>query len=215
MTTSCSSDFDPVSQLTQVKRWHSDANGNPTTQDNTLSFENINSLWEAGKKLWQRNPNQRTIYTTLDGSTLTPFTTGNATLNSALLPDAGDNVTTIINYVYGIDNTDDLNLRSRTVTFGSDNNVWKLGDVVNSTPRIVASVPLNKYDSVYNDTTYTAFIGTTNYKDRGMVFTGGNDGMLHAFRLGKLELSWPGKALVQKARITDPLFFHSPDDFGG
>ena len=93
--------FDPVSQLTQVKRWHSDANGNPTTQDNTLSFENINSLWEAGKKLWQRNPNQRTIYTTLDGSTLTPFTTGNATLNSALLPDAGDNVTTIINYVYG------------------------------------------------------------------------------------------------------------------
>ena len=98
-----------------------------------------------------------------------------------------------------------MNLRSRTVTFGSDNNVWKLGDVVNSTPRIVASVPLNKYDSVYNDTTYTAFIGTTNYKDRGMVFTGGNDGMLHAFRLGKLELSWPGKALVQKARITDPL----------
>jgi type IV pilus assembly protein PilY1 len=28
--------------------------------------------------------------------------------------------------------------------------------------------------------------------------------MLHAFRLGKLELSWGGKAAVQKARITDP-----------
>ena len=79
------------------------------------------------------------------------------------------------------------------MTFGSDNNVWKLGDVVNSTPRIVASVPLNKYDTVYNDTTYKSFIDNTNYKNRGMVFTGGNDGMLHAFRLGKLELSWTGR----------------------
>jgi type IV pilus assembly protein PilY1 len=30
--------------------------------------------------------------------------------------------------------------------------------------------------------------------------------MLHAFRLGKLELSWTGKAAVQKARITNPYF---------
>ena len=75
------------------------------------------------------------------------------------------------------------------MTFGSDNNVWKLGDIVNSTPRIVASVPLNKYDTVYNDTTYKSFIDNTAYKNRGMVFTGGNDGMLHAFKLGKLELS--------------------------
>ncbi len=198
--------FDPVSQLTQVKRWHSDANGNATTQDTTLSFENINSLWEAGKKLWQRDltVHPRTIFTTLNGSSLIPFSTGNATLNAALLPDTGDNPTTIINYVHGIDNTDDLNLRSRTVTFGSDNNVWKLGDVVNSTPRIVASVPLNKYDTVYNDPTYKSFVSDNTYKNRGMVFTGGNDGMLHAFRLGKLELSWSGKVAVQKAKITNP-----------
>jgi type IV pilus assembly protein PilY1 len=88
----------------------------------------------------------------------------------------------------------------------TDNNVWKLGDVVNSTPRIVASVPLNKYDSVYNDTTYKTFIDNTNYTNRGMVFTGGNDGMLHAFRLGKLELHWtsPAQAATEKARITNP-----------
>ena len=201
--------FDPVSQLTQVKRWHSDNNGLPTTQDTTLSFENINSLWEAGKKLWQRDlsTNARTIKTSLDGSTLIDFSVGNAaTLSPYLLPDTGDNVTTIIRYVQGIDNTEDLNLRPRTVTYGTDNNVWKLGDVVNSTPRIVASVPLNKYDAVYNDTTYKAFIDNTAYKNRGIVFTGGNDGMLHAFRLGKLELSWEGKAAVQKARITNPYF---------
>lgn len=206
--------FDPVSQLTQVKRWHSDANGNATTQDTTLSFENINSLWEAGKKLWQRDlsSSARSIYTnniggTLDtSSTMTVFSTGNAATLSTYLLEAGDNAVQTINYVHGIDNTDDLNLRSRTVTFGSDNNVWKLGDVVNSTPRIVASVQLNKYDTIYNDTTYKSFIDNTTYKNRGMVFTGGNDGMLHAFRLGKLELSWTGKALVQKAKITNPYF---------
>ena len=201
--------YDPVSQLTQVKRWHSDNNGLQTTQDTTLSFENIHSLWEAGKMLWQRDlsANPRTIKTTLNGSTLMDFSVTNAaTLSSNMLPATGDNVTTIINYVNGIDNTDDPMLRSRTVTFVSDNNVWRLGDVVNSTPRIVASVPLNKYDSVYNDTTYKLFIDNTAYKNRGMVFTGGNDGMLHAFRLGKLELSWTGKAAVQKARITNPHF---------
>ncbi len=204
--------FDPISQLTQVKRWHSDNNGLQTTQDTTLSFENIHSLWEAGKKLWQRALSSlpRVIYTnniggTLDpSSTMTAFSIANASTLGPYLLETGDNVTTTINYVHGIDNTDDPTMRSRTVTFVSDNNVWKLGDVVNSTPRIVASVPLNKYDSVYNDTTYTAFIGTDNYKNRGMIFTGGNDGMLHAFRLGKLELSWPGKATVEKARITDP-----------
>ena len=114
--------FDPVSQLTQVKRWHSDNNGLPTTQDTTLSFENINSLWEAGKKLWQRNlsTNARTIKTSLDGSTLMNFSVANAsTLTPYMLPDTGDDVTTIIKYVHGIDNTDDLNLRPRTVTFGS------------------------------------------------------------------------------------------------
>lgn len=206
--------FDPVSQLTQVRRWHSDNNGLQTTQDTTLSFENIHSLWEAGKKLWQRDlsTSSRNIYTNNIGgvldpsSTMTTFSVANASTLGSYLLETGNDVTTTINYVLGIDNTDDPTLRSRTVTFGTDNNVWKLGDVVNSTPRIVASVPLNKYDTVYNDTTYKSFIDNTAYKNRGVVFTGGNDGMLHAFRLGKLELSWTGKALVEKARITNPYF---------
>ena len=209
--------FDPVSQLTQVKRYTSDNNGVITGSDTTLSFENINSLWEAGKKLWQRNltTSSRKIYTNNIGgnldpsSTMTIFSDNNVSALTAIsqyLLEPLDNAVQTINYVHGIDNTDDPTLRSRTVTFGTDNNVWKLGDVVNSTPRIVASVPLNKYDTVYNDTTYKSFIDNTTYKNRGMVFTGGNDGMLHAFRLGKLELSWTGKALVQKARITNPYF---------
>ena len=80
----------------------------------------------------------------------------------------------------------------------ADPNVWKLGDIVNSTPRIASWVPLNKYHKSYLDLSYKQFIedkASDNtdivpplYKNRGMVFVGANDGMLHAFRLGKLEL---------------------------
>jgi hypothetical protein len=100
---------------------------------------------------------------------------------------------------------DDPTLRPRTVTFGADNNVWKLGDIVNSTPRIVGGVPLNKYNETYSDMTYKSFIDNAAYKNRGMVFTGGNDGMLHAFRLGKLNLTWTGKQTWEKALITNPV----------
>lgn len=82
--------------------------------------------------------------------------------------------------------------RSRNATIGSNTNVWKLGDVLNSTPRIASWLQLNNYDSKYSDTTYKSFIDSSGYKSRGMVFAGANDGMLHAFNLGKLEL--PGRA---------------------
>ena len=204
--------YDNVAELTRVRRWvDSNGDGVADSAASTVDFENIGSLWEAGKRLWART-GARTIYTTLNGTSLTDFTTANASsIGPYLLPDAGDSAVTIINYVHGIDNVNDLTMRSRTATIGADNNVWKLGDIVDSTPRIVASVPLNKYDQVYFDTTYKSFIESTGYRNRGMVFAGGNDGMLHAFRLGKLELSWTGKTVAEKARIT-PIGSTTPGD---
>ena len=79
-----------------------------------------------------------------------------------------------------------------TVTIKGDSwseasKVWKLGDIVNSTPRIVSWIPLNTYHSTtYGDTTYNTFIGTSAYKSRGMVFAGANDGMLHALSSARL-----------------------------
>ncbi|OGW52144.1 MAG: hypothetical protein A2Y81_08525 [Nitrospirae bacterium RBG_13_43_8] len=97
--------------------------------------------------------------------------------------------------------------RPRYGKIGSDTNVWKLGDILNSTPRIASWVPLNNYDVRYKDTTYSAFTattGSTGYKGRGMVFAGGNDGMLHALNLGKLELTWtsPTQAEHEIARLS-------------
>jgi type IV pilus assembly protein PilY1 len=37
-----------------------------------------------------------------------------------------------------------------------------------------------------------------------MVFAGGNDGMLHAFKLGTLQLTWAGQGSTEKARLVDP-----------
>ncbi len=76
-------------------------------------------------------------------------------------------------------------------TCTSYNREWKLGDIISSTPRLVSNVKLNQYSLAapigYGDTSYNSFINTSTYKNRGMVFVGGNDGMLHAFKLGILK----------------------------
>jgi Tfp pilus tip-associated adhesin PilY1 len=85
-------------------------------------------------------------------------------------------------------------------------NTWKLGDVLNSTPRISSSIPLNAYDETYRDSSYAAYLATgltttADYQDRGMVFAGANDGMLHAFYLGKFSQLSSGTHVAQ---LTDP-----------
>jgi type IV pilus assembly protein PilY1 len=65
--------------------------------------------------------------------------------------------------------------------------IWKLGDIVSSTPRIASWQHLNSYDSRYEDATYTDYLGSAAYVDRGDMFAGANDGMLHSFKVGKLE----------------------------
>jgi type IV pilus assembly protein PilY1 len=114
-----------------------------------------------------------------------------------------------------VDNIPDYRVRHATLvnpdTGALESHIWKLGDILNSTPKIVSWLALNEYKKVYNDTSYLKFTETTsttspplNYKDRGMVFTGGNDGMLHAFKLGKLVLDWNGQnKKLEKAKLVN------------
>ncbi len=46
------------------------------------------------------------------------------------------------------------------------------------------------------------YTSSSGYTGRGMVFTGGNDGMLHAFKLGNLQLKWTGQGTYQIASLT-------------
>lgn len=132
---------------------------------------------------------------------------GDALINSA-------DATILIRYTHGEDFSA-YSLRPRTVAVDLNNNgstldagesakVWKLGDVVDATPRISSWMQLNTYDSIYGDTTYTDFLNSANYTGRGMVFAGANDGMLHAFKLGKLEVKWSGQGATEFARLTNP-----------
>jgi len=127
-----------------------------------------------------------------------------------------DDARILIRYVHGEDfHLDPLkySLRPRTAAVdlngdgdatdeGESAKVWKLGDILNSTPRIASWMKLNTYDEIYGDTTYKAFVGSNTYKNRGMVYAGGNDGMLHAFKLGTLELKWDGQGSNQHARVS-------------
>jgi len=82
-------------------------------------------------------------------------------------------------------------INSGRVPDGVCNREWKLGDIISSTPKLISNVPLNQYNLSpprgYNDTSYKMFTENSIYKHRGMVVVGGNDGMLHAFRLGVLK----------------------------
>ncbi len=55
---------------------------------------------------------------------------------------------------------------------------WMLGDIVHSTPTVVAA-PMENYDIRYQDTTFTEFYDAAASR-RSMVYIGANDGMLHA-----------------------------------
>jgi type IV pilus assembly protein PilY1 len=213
--------FDNTTQTTRARLYEdTDGDGDVDVSRPSVMFEELGNLWEAGEILWNRT-DQRTLYTAdiINGTTsLISFTNSSAAgfathLNATDVNGNSSNVdeaANIINFIHGDDpivdgNSDGVNdFRSRTVTVSSYTNVWKLGDIVNSTPKISTWIPLNSYYDSYNDYTYRAFTDTTGslgYKERGMVFAGGNDGMLHAFKLGKLELSWTGQGYMEKARL--------------
>jgi len=159
-----------------------------STPDSTVTIDDVKTIWDAGKQLWQTAPSNRTIFTTTDGYTKLDFTTTNS---STLLPylRAADSTeaTNMINWIRGTDVTGTdaghpNGYRKRDLTIDGTNNVWKLGDIVYSTPTVV-SRPNENYDLLYGDTSYTDF----RYKylhRRQVVYVGANDGMLHAFNAG-------------------------------
>ena len=157
------------------------------------------------------------------------FSTANRTILRPYLQAANDDqAESVIRYIHGEDDSfviggTTYSYRTRKVKVDLNNDgdtldtiggiaegtprVWKLGDVLNSTPKISSWIPLNQFHRTYADTTYgdgsaSGFINTSTYQNRGMVFAGANDGMLHAFKLGTLEQNWVGRLATEKARLT-------------
>jgi hypothetical protein len=195
----------------------------------TKDFEVVQSLWEAGTKLWERDivSDPRSIYANIENTTvMTPLDLSliaNTTVQDLMNVEdwnanasRDDETSVVIRYLHGVDFTNSASIRDRTVRFvdlnkdgdtedaGEDTpRVWKLGDVINSTPNVASWIALNIYHKApYLDGTYQQFLNSAAYVNRGMVFAGGNDGMLHAFNLGKLELNWVGQGAHEKSRLT-------------
>jgi len=132
------------------------------------------SLWEAGALLAARTPSGRTINTSINGTTMTAFTLGNAStlqtsLGAADLPTAQS----IIHYTMG-----------DSVAGTRSRNGWPLGDIVDAAP-LVVSAP-SSYSLLPG---YTAF-RTANLNRQEVVYVGSNDGMLHCFSTANGVEQW-------------------------
>lgn len=158
----------------------------------TVSLREMQGIWEAGKKLALRDiassPRNLITWVDLDNDGVVDtneqmaFSTANAAILSPYLRAVSSGTftaTNIINFIHGAQVAD---MRNREVTVNGDLHVWKLGDVVNSTPTIVGA-PKERYDILYGDSGYRSFVKRW-AKRRQMVYVGANDGMLHAFNGG-------------------------------
>lgn len=140
-------------------------------------------------------------FSTANATALTPYLgLVNGTIWSYMGSSHTDRVSNLINYIRGTDFFDANGkpiLRNRTSNEidGLDDDtvadnidyVWKLGDIVHSTP-VTVSKPTDNYHIVYSDQSYQYYMDAV--KDRETVtYVGANDGMLHAFTSWKYNSS--------------------------
>jgi type IV pilus assembly protein PilY1 len=167
-----------------------DGQADSTTPTATIALKDIKPIWEAGKKLAERDEATlpRNIQTWLDidndgvvdSGEQYAFTTANeARLRPYLRGANSTEGTNIITWIRGGTVT---GYRNRELTVGGATKTWRYGDTIHSTPTVVGA-PRERFDVLYGDLSYSAFFQA--YKDRRQVaYVGANDGMLHAFNVG-------------------------------
>ncbi len=151
--------------------------------------------WDAGALLRDRAASGRTIYTSTNGTSLTAFTTANATTLRSYLGAADDaTAQKIITYVRG-DSTP--NSRSR--------NNWKLGDIVDAAP-----VMVGKPNSYYDMAGYATYRAAQASRQE-VLYVAANDGMLHCFSVADGSELWayiPKDQLPNLSYLMDPTYCH-------
>lgn len=207
--------FDDSTSKTLVKRYQDDGLGTYTLI-NQVEPDALKALWKAGVELYKRDltvsPYRKLLIN--KGGSLFTLTTGQfANLTSTLWTDIKDylnvaddtTAANVMKYIYGFDVS---GYRKRTVSgyaglttanAATGEGVWKLGDVVTSTPKVQSDRPLSGYHFDYGDSSYESFIQSNDYAGRGMVYVGANDGALHAINLGKVSSLSGG---TKKAQLT-------------
>ena len=157
--------LDETTGTLTIKAYSSKPNGEPDTLVASYSsFDDTTPLWEGGEILGYTSADERKIFTT-DGKKLIPFDKSHETEFSSYLGSTydfpsclGGSVDNLIDYIRGkhVDGCRDRR-------FDDSGDVWKLGDIVYSSPTIVS------------------------YDNYSIVLAGANDGMLHAFKVGYVK----------------------------
>lgn len=206
--------FDDSTNKTVAKRYKDDGLGNYTFID-TIDPDSLKALWKSGTELYKRDltatPYRKFLINkagslfTLTNDKFATLSTDWANLSTYLNVADATTALNVMKYIYGYDIT---GYRSRTVS-GYANlttadpskgvGVWKLGDIVTSTPKVQSDRTQNGYHLDYGDGTYESYTTSKDYAARGMVYVGANDGALHAISLGKVERLTTG---FEKAKLT-------------
>jgi type IV pilus assembly protein PilY1 len=218
--------FDEVKNQTLVKRYSDDTNGTYTPVTPDVTPDELKALWKAGVLLYKRdltvspyrkiyinkdnNKAQNGALFTVANDTLSTLTTNWADIETYLQAADDTESLSIMKYMYGyhvtgarrrwINGFSGLTGITEATAITNGKGVWKLGDIITSTPKVQTDKPISGYHLDYGDRTYQNFISTTDYGNRGTVYVGANDGMLHAINLGKVSKLTTG---TQKARLTD------------
>jgi type IV pilus assembly protein PilY1 len=188
------------------------------TVSQTKSINELAPVLDGGCYLANTNPSDRNIYYNKDGvltslttgeaSYFTNIWKVCSNNPSVLCKNDGDcgggescvsaDARCIIKYLRGEDApcSDPYVQRTRTVNASdfcsalgmSGSKVWKLGDIISSSPAIAGPDPLMNYHFKYNDLSYYQYINSPQYKSRPVIAAiSANDGMLHIFRIGYIN----------------------------
>ena len=200
--------YDAEAEETQVTRYECTANGEKSDPIETVKLRELQTLWDARDNLnavsnviTQRTYNSkgnigRHIITFIDADTdgvvdlgeQKDFSLGELG-STATDPDAfrllnTDDPNEADNIIRFIRGQEISGFRSRTIDYDNDgiDEVWRIGDIVSSTPAVSGAPNANYYND-YNDESYLAY--QLAYKNRRqVVYVGANDGMIHAFNGG-------------------------------
>ena len=172
-----------------------------------VKLNEIEPVWEAGEVLSEMDPDDRKIFTYIDSSHTAylggcEFNLSNSSLVKPFLgvkdltaweylgPTHDNRVDNLVQFVRGNDTgfAGYTSMRKRTMEVNGVDQVWKLGDIVYSTPVAIAYPPDN-FGLIYSDESYQQFYTYHKFRNdrETMVYVGANDGMLHAFTSWKYD----------------------------
>ncbi|MEO5339300.1 MAG: PilC/PilY family type IV pilus protein [Magnetococcus sp. MYC-9] len=232
--------FDSVNKLTKVRRYTTGADctidGAPYVE---VSIEQLRPLWDA-RALLARVANlttQRNYATqpAISGRHITTWldSNGNGSVDSGeqisfdatqfstaaryyyLRAASATEASNIVKFVRG---QEVAGYRSRTIDYDGNGtlSVWRLGDIIHSTPVVVAAPGETygrRYDQLYRDASYQTFHAQY-AKRRQVVYVGANDGLLHAFNAGFWNESTKSFATTQgnylQHALGDELWAYAP-----